>query len=274
MPVHSNQPTSYPEANALLQEFLGSVKNILRSHFIGLYLDGSLAIGDFDQESDLDFVVVTNHEVSGDIFSALQAMHEHFTRLDSWCASQLEGSYISQHAFRRYDPAHAVHPYLQRGKGERLKVIHHNTDWVIHRYVLREYGITMAGPDPRTLIDPVLPNDLRRAVLEFITNHGEPVLSNPIALQSRGYQSLWVLSLCRMHYTLQHGSVVSKSIAARWAQTALEKRWIPLIERALIGRQNPDLKASFTDANETLAFIRTTLDFGQRFQIVEESAVN
>src|SRR5574337_1049179 len=145
-----NRPTPYPEVNALLQELLESVQTILGNHFVGMYLDGSLASGDFDQDSDTDFVVVTDEEISGDLFSALQAMHDRIATIDSGWAIQLEGSYISRHALRRYDPAHALHPNIERGQGERLKMIHHGADWVIHRHVLRERGITLAGPAPQT----------------------------------------------------------------------------------------------------------------------------
>lgn len=52
--------TPHREVNAALQELLSGARAILGSHFVGMYLDGSLALGDFDLEtSDLDFVVVT-----------------------------------------------------------------------------------------------------------------------------------------------------------------------------------------------------------------------
>ena len=152
--MNTTHPTPYTEVNALLQELLESVQTILGSHLVGLYLDGSLASGDFDQDSDIDFVVVTDDEISGDLFSALQAMHERIATIDSWYAIQLEGSYISQRALRRYDPAHALHPNIERGRGERLKMIRHDETWDIRRYVLRERGITLTGPAPQDLIDP------------------------------------------------------------------------------------------------------------------------
>jgi hypothetical protein len=63
-----------------------------------------------------------------------------------------------------------------------------------------------------------------------------PMLADPLAWDARGYQSYTVLSLCRILYTLEHGTVVSKAVAARWALATLDKRWIGLIERAVIGR--------------------------------------
>jgi hypothetical protein len=227
-----------------------------------MYLDGSLTSGDFDQDSDIDFVVVTNDEISGDLFSELQAMHERIATIDSWWAIQLEGSYISQHALRRYDPTRALHPNIERGRGERLKMIPHDAAWITHRYVLRERGITLAGPVPQILIDPVSPNDLRQAMLEIVHGWAAHILDKPAQISSRGYQSYTVLSLCRVLYTLHYGTVVSKRVAARWAQETLGERWVPLIERTWAGRHNPGSEASPEDVNGTLEFIRYTLHHG------------
>ncbi len=54
--------------NSVLLELLTGVQNILGPHFVGMYLYGSLANGDFDQDSDVDFVVVTDNEISADLF--------------------------------------------------------------------------------------------------------------------------------------------------------------------------------------------------------------
>src|SRR5918996_3112853 len=221
--------TPYPEVNTMLQELLESVRNILGSHFIGMYLDGSLTSRDFDEDSDIDFVVVTDEDISGDLFVALKTMHERIATMDSPFAVQLEGSYISQQGLRRYDPEHALHPNIERGEGERLKMVSHDDWWIIHRYILRERGITIVGPAPQTLIDPVSPDDLRQAMLSILNGWATQILNNPDLMNSRGYQSYVVLSLCRILYTLQFGDVVSKPVAARWAKETLEEPWVSLI---------------------------------------------
>ena len=132
-------PTPYVDVNNVLLELLSGVQTILRSRFIGLYLFGSLASGDFDRDSDVDFIVVSEDEISPDLFSVLQAMHARIETIDSWCATQLDGSYISRHALRRYDPANAVHPHIDRGVGESLRMMRHDSDWIIQRHSLREH---------------------------------------------------------------------------------------------------------------------------------------
>lgn len=151
-----------------------------------MYLEGSLTTPDFDRDSDIDFVVVTDEAISEDLFSVLKVMHERIAQIDSWWAIQLEGSYLSRQALRRHDPAHALHPNIERGAGERLKWIVHNETWNIHRYILRERGIPMSGPDPKTLIDPVSPDALRRAM--FIAIHGlaPRILQDPSTIAGWG----------------------------------------------------------------------------------------
>ena len=55
---------------------------------------------------------------------------------------------------------------------------------------------------------------------------------------------------------LQGGEVVSKMTASAWAKEALDSRWIPLIDSARIGRQNPTSEPLPGDVSETLAMIR------------------
>ena len=71
-------PTDDAGINAVLSEVLSGARSILGDHVVGMYLDGSLAIGGFDPDkSDLDFVVVTNSDVSPGNFAALTAMHDY-----------------------------------------------------------------------------------------------------------------------------------------------------------------------------------------------------
>lgn len=267
MSAETNYPTPYPEVNSILQELIERVRNILGSHFIGMYLDGSLTSADFDEDSDIDFVVVTDEDISRDLFLALQGMHDRIATIDSPFAVQLEGSYISQHGLRRFDPEHALHPNIERGEGERLKMVYHDDWWIIHRYVLRERGITIAGPAPQTLIDPVLPNDLRRAMLSLLKGWAMQILDNPNLINSRGYQSYVVLSLCRILYTLQQGDVVSKPVAAQWAKETLDGQWVSLIDRAWIGRHYPQEKAEPEDIEGTLDLIRFILKHSQQIDL-------
>ena len=54
------QPTPYAEVNAAVHQLFASLQAVLCEQLVGLYLGGSLALGDFNpRRSDIDFVAVT-----------------------------------------------------------------------------------------------------------------------------------------------------------------------------------------------------------------------
>jgi len=138
----------------------------------------------------------------------------------------------------------------------------HGPDWIVQRHILREQGLALAGPPPTSLIDPVGADDLRRGVQGTLEEWWAPQLDDPHRLQSREYQAYATLTMCRALYTLHHGAIAPKPLAARWAQQVLDERWKGLIERALAwpeGRQ-PD------EFEDTLSFIRETVGRARKFQ--------
>ena len=110
--MKSISPTPNPEVNEILNIVFSNVQDILGNQLIGMYLFGSLAIGGFDEHSDIDVLVVTDGEISERTFLALQGLHKRINRLDSRLATQVEASYIPQTALRRFDPANNLHPHM------------------------------------------------------------------------------------------------------------------------------------------------------------------
>jgi len=250
------------EVGELLRRFLDDVRDTLGAQFVGAYLFGSLACGGFDRDSDIDVLVVTEDELSGELFASLRAMHERINSSGSHWATQLEVSYIPRRALWRHDPSGATHPHIDRGAGERLQLARHDSDWVVQRHTLRERGVTLKGPAPDTLIAPVTQDELRRAMLDLLWWPAE-ILEEPTRMSERGYQSYMVLTMCRVLYTLERGEVASKREAARWASRHLGERWTPLIERAWEGRRNPRVKASEEEIEETIGLIRHTIELAR-----------
>lgn len=86
-------PTPYPELNSVLRDLVDSVQTVLSNNFVGAYLQGSFAVGDFDLHSDVDFIIVTEEELSQVEVQALQILHEHIYCIDIPWAQHLEGFY-------------------------------------------------------------------------------------------------------------------------------------------------------------------------------------
>jgi predicted nucleotidyltransferase len=256
MRTEPNYPTHYPDVNKILTLLLTSVQEILGNQLVGMYLYGSLSSGDFNPEtSDIDFLVVTTSTLSDKAIAELRSMHQRIWKSGLKWASKLEGSYIPKRDIRRHDPHSAPCPTVNEGKFYLDK---RGSDWIIQRHVIREQGTVLAGPDPKTLIDPVSPQDIRQAVKGVLQEWWFPMLEEPSWLKNHGseYHAFAILTMCRALYALEHGTIVSKPMAASWAQKELGERWSRVIERSMaqpVGSEDHDLY------NESLEFIRFTM---------------
>jgi hypothetical protein len=134
--------------------------------------------------------------------------------------------------------------------------------------VLREKGVTLIGPQPRSLVAPVSREVLWREILETMRNWREQLLADPGKLDSRWYQAFAVLSYCRMLHTLRTGTVESKPAGAAGAKATLDRRWAPLIARAWNDRPGDPAwkvrqKADPRDLQSTWEFMQYALELGR-----------
>ncbi len=255
MTMTVTQPTPYPDVNAFLHQFLSRVRAVLGPDVVGLYLYGSLSLGDFDPtSSDIDAVVATATPLGPGAITELRGLHAALHVSDGDWARRLDVSYMPLAALRRYDLTAARHPFSSTVSP--FDIIEHGRDWVINLYIMRETGVAVAGPPPRTLIDPITPDDLRAATRHILRASWVRHIDGPDWMRPCKYQAFTVLTMCRTWYVLERGAVVSKPQAARWAQEALATRWTPLIRWALLHRDDPQPG----DMEETLRFLRYTID--------------
>jgi hypothetical protein len=77
-----SQPTPYADLNVVLRDLVTRVRNVLGDNFIGAYLQGSFAVGDFDIYSDVDFLILIKEDISGDQLPPLQGLHADIFKLD------------------------------------------------------------------------------------------------------------------------------------------------------------------------------------------------
>jgi hypothetical protein len=254
-----NNPTPYSEVNAVLHSLLANVQAILGDQFVALYLYGSLSSGDFDPAtSDIDFCVVTQGEVPAALIPALEAMHMNYATSEDYWAHKLEGAYIPQAALRRYTPGEPPRPTINEGK---FYLAGQGSDWIIQRHIMRESGVVLAGPEPRDLIDPVSPEEIRASVAGVLREWWEPLIQKPDWIDNPLYQSYAVLTMARALYTFEMGTVASKPKSAQWAQQTFP-HYADLIARAAAWKPG----MPFDRLDETLDLIRYTVE---RSKIVE-----
>lgn len=249
-------PTPYPDLNRALAELTKGAQDILRADFIGAYLQGSFAVGDFDLHSDVDFSIIVERDLTDDQVSALQALHQRIYAMNSRWAKQLEGSYFPREVFR-YGTTRACDLwYLDNGSRELVRSDHCNT--LVVRFVVREQGIVLAGPSPDTLIDPIDPDALRREIWDTLLIWQRILKDDAEQFNNRFYQAFIVLNHARMLHDLHRGQIGSKLAGCEWMVYHAGSQWTELIDRSWARRKSPanwiGLPADADDWIATLAF--------------------
>jgi predicted nucleotidyltransferase len=226
-------PTVFPELNELLGELVARVGAILGDNFVGAYVVGSFALGGGDLQSDCDFLVVTDHQVTAEQERELRELHDELPTRDGHWSHDLEGSYAPMDDLETLAALDKRWLYVNRGSREMQWSTHCNTEDV--RWTLRERGITLAGPDPRQLVAEVPAEALRSMTRPLIENF-LPDLFTWTSFEIAWTQRYAVATLCRMLYTLDSGEVASKQASLEWAKNALDPAWSDLIQQVINDR--------------------------------------
>ena len=238
-----------------LVSFLKQVQDALGTDMVGMYLYGSLALGDFDAaSSDLDVLVATARGVAAGQLDRFKRLHAAIEQGGSVWARRLEVAYLPVDALRRHDPSgDTLHPFLSPVCP--FGMIKLGEDWILNRHVLFDKGVVLAGPPPSTLIDPISPEDIRNTARNLL-RHWRAHLSGPDWMKPRKYQAFTILTMCRALYAVQCGGILSKTRAAEWGMKNLPGEWSPLIRKAMFWRDDPNV----ADLKETLQFLRFATD--------------
>lgn len=255
------QPTPYAELNAVLHELVSGIRQAVGNDFIGAYLQGSFAVGDFDRHSDVDFIIAIRNDLSKNAVAELQRVHERIYGLESEWARHLEGSYFPVVILRSGERSGEPLWYLDHGRNTLIRSDHCNTPVV--RSVIRERGITLAGPDPTTLVDPISVTALRREMSNTMRSWAKDIFEQQERYRNRFYQGYIVLNYSRMLHDLVKGRPGSKREGAAWAKATLGTEWSALIDRAWTARPNPAVAvrepANPVDFEATLRFVKAVL---------------
>jgi predicted nucleotidyltransferase len=253
--------TPFTELNDVLAKLVDGARRVLGEDFVGAYLQGSFAVGDADEHSDVDFIVVTRDEVTPERRAELQALHQELYELPTSWAQHLEGSYVPEGILRQPDPERRPLLYLDNGATEFTLDSHDNT--AVVRGSLREHGVVLAGPDPRGLVDPISAEDLRVDV-RWAFGEWTAWFASLDSISRRGL-AVAVLTHCRMLNTLATGAVRSKAIAGAWALRELDSEWAPLVRWALEDRPDPWTKVGEEADPALLRRTREFMDYAARW---------
>ena len=98
------RPSGWPEVDRAVARLLAGVAQALGDALAGLYLGGSLGLGDSDPaSSDVDVLVATAGRLPGPAVERLRRLHRALRAEGGW-AARLEVVYLPLAALRRFDP--------------------------------------------------------------------------------------------------------------------------------------------------------------------------
>lgn len=209
--------------DTLMNSLAAGLSRILGQRLVGVYLGGSLSLGDYcEAASDLDFLVVTRGPLSPEDLLALETLHRELLATQP-AARRLEGDYAPQECIVPEGTTIPV-PGCRRG------VFLPDEDEIMlsadNVYNLRENGITFAGPPPTQVLPPVSPDQVRAAVREMLAG-GSECPDRPEE------QADDLLGLFRSLCALETGRPTTKSQGAEWVRSRVDPQWLPVIDAAL-----------------------------------------
>lgn len=271
--------TPYKELDIVLEDYAQKLNHILKGNLVGVYLQGSLAIGDFDMTSDVDFVVVVNNELTNKEVEDIQEIHDGVYEQDNRWVKRLEYSFFPK---QKIDNASSPFENGRENSGEERKLWyfdngskkieksdHDNT--LVVRWTLREKGIALIGPSPKGFIKPINPNDLRKEIRETMLGWGKQLIEDASPFRNRFYQSFIVLSFSRMLHDLHTGRVSSKLEAMKWASNELDAEWAQLIDFCWKEREDTSISvrqpANDEVFNKSIEFVAYTLEKAGNYRI-------
>lgn len=225
----------YPELREVLYTFVNEITTELAENLIGVYLVGSIATGDFDLDSDIDFLVVTNTELTEKNIESLQEIQAKIYNIDCYPAKHLEGSYISIGDLNNWPKVGEKELYYFDNGSTMFEQSTHDNKWHV-RWILRERGITLTGLKPEQITQSIprheLSNEIKTTMLEEMKAFENEINRPRCYWNSRFGQSFAVLTYCRMLHTLHTGTVQSKKAGVKWARQFVEPKWVNIIDQA------------------------------------------
>lgn len=230
------------QVERVVTRYLALADDVVPGLVEGLYLIGSVALGDFRPGvSDVDFIAVSPAPPDERSAQALAAVHARLAAEPGLPA--FEGIYAT-FAELGHSPAESagglrVHDRkLTSGPEGRSPV-----EWT----TLARHGVTVRGPAPADLgvrtdrgeLTAWTLDNLNRYWSRWMTEGRRPVSRTALAMLTDWGVAWGVLGVSRLHYTVATGQITSKTGAGQHALGAFGDGWHPVVQEALRCRPRP-----------------------------------
>lgn len=201
---------------SIVNDVSDKIKQMFGDNMIGIYLFGSLVLGDFDENfSDIDLMIVLKRDINKDEFEKIKDLQKYISEEYSRFGTDgIEMIFVSTETIKSYLVKEtfltAVAP------GNPLETIVCKPEFLIYFYIVRNYGETILGTPKKEVFPEISKTD-------FVN------MSNSVALENIPYwkesckktlheQFYSVITLCRALYIKENKTCPSKLEAKNWAK--------------------------------------------------------
>jgi hypothetical protein len=215
-----------PPIQPLIDAYLKALE-LLRAHFYGIYIYGSIALGAFEElESDIDIIALTQGEWTPIELKQLEALHARLIK-DCQFGKRLEVLYVPFTDLGKSNREIAPYPTVHDRKFSPAR--HGDLNGVTW-WILKHKSIRLDGPDRSALPFEYEWRDVLSTMRYNLDGYFARKAKRPyIYLQSASVEFA-VTNLCRILTTIEEGEIISKSASlVRW-RDRLPERWQRLID--------------------------------------------
>ena len=247
----------------VLEEYIALVNDHLPNMLEAVYLQGSLALGAYvENSSDIDFIVITNRRLLEADAIVLSEIHSKIAI--QYKNPELDGVYIVSGDVGRLNLGDDHYLNFNSGKLSYSS----NFDPIIW-WILQTRGIKVVGPEQTAFDFDIHSKHLLSYVNENMNSYWAQRVQkmetsiieiNKLPAKEIDYEIEWtVLGLLRQFYTLKEHDIISKLGAGEYALLHLPNEWHPIIKEAITIRKGEKMNI-FTSDKER---IDTTIRFSK-----------
>ncbi len=271
-------------ADKVVVEFADGLRRIVREQLVGIYLTGSLPLGDYcPNKSDIDFIVLCEALPGRSVAAQLKRIHRSIAR--KYPRALLSGSYLAADSIRTSSPE-AIQALTWHEGALRRQVLPMAQ---VSLFELKSNAITLFGPEAATLPASVSADDLISFLHDnintywtgWIAQHASP-LRRQVLLWLLPRLTEWaVLGVARQWCTLHMKKIISKTAAGRYCLDRVPEKFRPVIMQAIETRQDKRIypvvgrfaiRPSRTRMRQTVAFVLYMIDRFNREYIGQYSS--
>ncbi len=259
----------------ILEIFKNALRQEIDENVIGIYIVGSYALGDFnDNLSDIDFVVILRRQLSTTEMKALAMVHSTIEKRT--LQPNLNGIYILESDIGKERTAIEMITFFHEGSLKRVS--NPNAFYEINPITwaeLKLYGITLYGPDCKDLSIKVDWHAIHQYLYQNINTYWVSWLKgskNPlhpyfyITLFRRSENAWCVSGVARQLFTLRENSVSSKRKACQYLLEDAPEKFKPILKDTIAFRTGKSSRNSWLQKREMQDFLEFCIDsFNKEF---------